>query len=67
MIGYVFHPEARFDLAEIWEYIRSDNLDAADRTIAEILTNIRALVRFPGQGHRLPDLHCVAPALHSGA
>jgi len=26
MIGYDFHPEARFDLDDIWEFIRADNL-----------------------------------------
>ena len=56
MTGYDFHPEARFDLDEIWEYIRADSIDAADRMIAEILSAIRALVPFPGQGHRRPDL-----------
>jgi plasmid stabilization system protein ParE len=56
MTGYDFHPEARFDLDEIWEFIRSDNLDAADRMIAEILAAIRDLVPFPGVGHRRPDL-----------
>jgi plasmid stabilization system protein ParE len=56
MIGYDFHPEARADLDEIWEYIRADNIDAADRTIAQILSAIRRLVPFPNQGHRRPDL-----------
>ena len=56
MTGYDFHPEARLDLDEIWEFIRTDNLDAADRVIAEILSAIRALVPFPDQGHRRPDL-----------
>jgi toxin ParE1/3/4 len=56
MTGYDLHPEARADLDEIWEYIRADNLDAADRVIAEILSAIRALVPFPGQGHKRPDL-----------
>ena len=56
MTGYDFHPEARFDLDEIWEFIRADNLDAADRLIAEILGAIDALVPFPGRGHRRPDL-----------
>jgi len=56
MTGYDFHPEARFDLDEIWEYIGADNLEGADRMIAEILSAIRALVRFPHQGHRRPDL-----------
>ncbi len=56
MTGYDFHPEARFDLDEIWEFIRADNLDAADRMIAEILSALRALVPFPHRGHRRPDL-----------
>jgi toxin ParE1/3/4 len=56
MTGYDFHPEARFDLDEIWEFIREDNLAAADRTIEELLSAIRALVPFPNQGHRRPDL-----------
>ena len=56
MTGYDFHPEARFDLDEIWEFIRADNLDAADRMIAEVLSAIAALVPFPGQDHRRPDL-----------
>ena len=56
MTGYDFHPEARLDLDELWEFIRADNLDAADRMIAEILAAIAALVPFPGQGHRRPHL-----------
>ncbi|MFN7919523.1 MAG: type II toxin-antitoxin system RelE/ParE family toxin [Bryobacteraceae bacterium] len=56
MIGYDFHPEARKDLDEIWEYIRWDSLDASDRVIGEILAAIRGLVPFPRQGHRRTDL-----------
>lgn len=56
MTGYDFHPEARFDLDEIWEFIRAESLDAADRVIAEILAAIDALVPFPRQGHKRPDL-----------
>jgi plasmid stabilization system protein ParE len=54
--GYEFHPEALLDLDEIWEFVRADDIEAAERTIAEILSAIRALVPFPGQGHRRPDL-----------
>lgn len=43
-------------LTRIWEYIRADNPDAADRVIEEILSAIRALVPLPHQGHRRPDL-----------
>lgn len=56
MTGFAFHPEALLDLDEIWEFIRADNLDAADRVIAEVLSSIAALVPFPGKGHRRPDL-----------
>jgi toxin ParE1/3/4 len=56
MTGYDFHPEARVDLDEIWEFIRADNLEAADRVIAEILSAVRALVPFPNQGRKRPDL-----------
>ena len=44
MTGYAFHPEARIDLEEIWDFIRADNLDAADLVVAEILDAIRTLV-----------------------
>jgi plasmid stabilization system protein ParE len=54
--GYDFHPEARADLDEIWEHIRVDNLDAADRMIADVLAAIGALVAFPHRGHRRRDL-----------
>jgi plasmid stabilization system protein ParE len=56
MSGYDFHPQARLDLDEIWDFIRADNLGAADRVTAEILSAIRASVPFPNPGHRRPDL-----------
>ena len=56
MTGYDFHPEARVDLDEIWDFIGADNVDAADRTIAEILSAIRGLMAFPRQGFRRPKL-----------
>src|SRR5262249_37645627 len=56
MTGYAFHPSARDDLDEIWDYIAADNPDAADRVITEILDAIRAVVPFPQSGHRRPDL-----------
>ena len=36
MSGYAFHPEALTDLDEIWEDIADDNVDAADRVLADI-------------------------------
>jgi len=56
MTGYDFHPEAAVDLDEIWDFIAEDNLDAADKVIADILARIDALVAFPHQGHKRPDL-----------
>jgi len=56
MTGYDFHPEAALDLDEIWDFIAEDNLDAADKVIADILASIDALVPFPHQGHKRPDL-----------
>lgn len=56
MTGHEFHPEARFDLDEIWEFIRADNLTAADRVVEEVLSALRALVAFPSRGHKRPDL-----------
>ena len=56
MITYGFHPEARLDLDEIWEFIRADSVDAADIVIAEILEALDGLVPFPNKGHRRPDL-----------
>ena len=47
MTGYDFHPAARLDLDDIWEFIREDDLDAADRLIADILSALRVLVPFP--------------------
>ena len=56
MTGYDFHPEARFELDEIWEFIRADNLAAADRVVEGILSAVRGLVLFPDQGHKRPDI-----------
>ena len=56
MTGYDFQPQAALDLDEIWDFIAKDSVDAADKVIAEILASIDALVRFPNQGHRRPDL-----------
>ena len=56
MTGYDFHPEAETDLDEIWDFIADDNIDAADRVIADILQALSSLVPFPHQGHRRPDL-----------
>ena len=42
MSGYALHPDAFADLEEIWEYIAQDNIDAADRVVADIHTALGA-------------------------
>ncbi|MDQ2947858.1 MAG: type II toxin-antitoxin system RelE/ParE family toxin [Acidobacteriota bacterium] len=56
MTGHALHPEAYTDLDEIREHIAEDNTDAADRVITEIFDAIRALVAFPHQGYRRPNI-----------
>lgn len=56
MSDYAFHPEAFTDLADIWEFIAEDNIDAADRVVADIFDAVRALVTFRRRGYRRPDL-----------
>ena len=56
MSGFVLHPEAYSDLAEIWDYIAADSLDAADQTLEEIYDAIKSLAAFPLSGHSRPDL-----------
>lgn len=56
MTGYAFHPGAQRDLDDIWEFIREDNLDAAERVVAEIIARVEGILPFPNQGHKRPDL-----------
>jgi plasmid stabilization system protein ParE len=56
MSGYALHPQAFADLDEIWEYIAADNVDAADRVLADIHSTLTLLAGSPRIGHRRPDL-----------
>jgi len=56
MSGFELHPGAYADLDELWEFIAEDSIDAADRVRDKIYDAIQALVPFPHQGHRRPDL-----------
>jgi plasmid stabilization system protein ParE len=62
MSKYVVSAEAKTDLAEIWEYIAQDNLDAADRLIARLREACEMLARAPRIGHKREDL-TAAPVL----
>lgn len=54
--SYALHPEAFNDIDDIRAYIAEDNPDVADRIVTEIFDGIRALVPFPHQGYRRPNL-----------
>ncbi len=56
MADYVYSPEARRDLLEIWEYIAFRNLDAADRVEQEIEKAVKLLASNPKLGHVRSDL-----------
>src|SRR5580658_3537501 len=56
MTGFALHREAFADLDEIREHIAEDNPDAAKRVITELFDAMRALVAFPHQGYRRPNL-----------
>jgi plasmid stabilization system protein ParE len=52
---YALSSYALSDLFEIWDHIRQNNPDAADRVETELLTKCESLARMPGQGHRRTD------------
>jgi plasmid stabilization system protein ParE len=54
--GYILSVDADLDLDEIWEYIASDSIDAADYWIEKLFSAFEALVQTPGMGHRREDL-----------
>ena len=54
--GFALHPLAAEDITGIWEFIAKDDPLAPRRVREEILGGIRALVPFPGRGHRRTDL-----------
>lgn len=56
MSGFALHPEAYSDIDEIRDQFADQNPNAADRMVTEIFDTIRALVPFPHQGFRRPNL-----------
>jgi plasmid stabilization system protein ParE len=46
--GYFLSVDAEFDLDDIWEYIATDNIDAADRWIGMLFDAFDALGQTPG-------------------
>jgi antitoxin ParD1/3/4/toxin ParE1/3/4 len=56
MNEYVLGADAELDLADIWNYIADDNIDAADRWIGVLFEAFDALAQTPTMGHRRRDL-----------
>jgi plasmid stabilization system protein ParE len=56
MTPVVLSPVARQDLDDIWEYVASHSLDAAERLIDLLQEALARRSRFPEMGHRRPDL-----------
>ena len=56
MSGYILGVDADVDLNEIWEYIATDSIDAADGWIRKLFDAFEALGRAPGMGHTRRDL-----------
>jgi toxin ParE1/3/4 len=52
----VLSPQARRDLAEIWDYIAKHSEAEADEMIDELNAKFRLLRRFPYLGRRRDDL-----------
>lgn len=56
MTSYILAPEAFQDLQELWDYIATENLNAADRVIDTLFAAFERLAAMPGLGHRREDL-----------
>jgi plasmid stabilization system protein ParE len=53
---FVLTLEAEADVCNIWEYIASDNMDAADRVREDLYEAIHQLQHMPFMGHTREDL-----------
>jgi plasmid stabilization system protein ParE len=53
---YIFSPEARQDLIDIWDYIAQDNPAAATRVVDAIEAAVKKLADMPRMGHQREEL-----------
>lgn len=53
---FVLTPLAARDLNEIWDYVASDSITAADRVLMALEKALYGLAKNPGKGHRREDL-----------
>ena len=56
MSEFVLTEEAQFDLFEIWAFIASDPLEAADKLEVDLMEACARLAIHPEIGHRRKDL-----------
>lgn len=56
MKRFIFTPRAKQDLNDIWEYIASDNVEAADRVLDALESAAVRLAKSPGIGHWRDEL-----------
>jgi len=56
MKPFVFTPHAKQDLNDIWDYIASDDIEAADRVLDALETAMVKLAKNPGIGHWREEL-----------
>jgi plasmid stabilization system protein ParE len=56
MSGYILAPLAAQDLDDLWEFIASNNLDAADRIIYHPETSPLEIVRILRGSRDIPSL-----------
>lgn len=53
---FVLTPRAEQDIADIWDYIAADSIDAADRVLTALEKAMRSLAKTPGAGHGREEL-----------
>jgi plasmid stabilization system protein ParE len=56
MSEYILSPKALNHLQGIWDFIASENREAADRVVDELSAAFEYLAEWPGSGHSRPDL-----------
>lgn len=56
MSGYELSPESLQDLQDIWDFIASDSVTAADRLEGELFEAFGLLAQRPRMGHTRSDL-----------
>ncbi|MBZ5574834.1 MAG: type II toxin-antitoxin system RelE/ParE family toxin [Acidobacteriia bacterium] len=56
MKSFLLTPLAASDLNEIWEYLATDNIESADRTLMDLEKAMQRPARRPHTGHVREDL-----------